>query len=88
MDILLTRLREYGCLDKTTYEIHIVGGANPSSSNDFFKIGIRNLEIVKQILKSRNLPYKELAVGGNLSRTVEINVADGSISVKSQPLII
>lgn len=68
--------------------VHIIGGANPSISKDIFMIGVRNLQAVKSYLGIRNISYIELDVGGTVSRTVELNVNDGLISIKRQPLII
>jgi len=68
--------------------IHIIGGANPSKSKDIFMIGARNLQAVRNYFSLRNVPFIELDVGGTVSRTVELTVIDGLISIRKQPLII
>ncbi|MDH8678841.1 chemotaxis protein CheD [Fusibacter bizertensis] len=67
-------------------EIHVIGGANSIKENDFFKIGARNLEEVRTILRSENLYFVEDSTGGNLSRTIELEMRTGNLSIKTQSL--
>lgn len=71
-----------------TAEINVFGGAIPTKTPDIFKIGTRNLQVVNEILQMRNLRYQAHEVGGIVSRTIELCVRDGQISIKRQPLII
>ncbi len=71
-----------------TAQIKIFGGAIPNRMDDVFKIGPRNLQAVYDVLDKRNLTYQNLEVGGTVSRTIELNVDTGDITIKRQPLII
>lgn len=81
-------LSQKGCYDFNKAIIQLIGGANPTRMNDYFMVGKRNLEAVKRILLERQLKFIENDIGGNVSRTVEMDVATGLIQIKSQPLII
>jgi chemotaxis protein CheD len=66
--------------------ISLYGGAVSLRQDDIFNIGSRNLRAVGSILKNYNLKYHADETGGKLSRTVEINVANGLVRVQSQPI--
>lgn len=74
--------------NKEQLKIHIVGGAYSLSKNDVFKVGQRNAEKVVSILTSHRLIPTSIDVGGNISRTVSVNINNGLISVKQQNMII
>ncbi len=64
-------------------EIKMAGGANVLHIKDTFKIGKRNvLEIKKQLWKLSLLPGPS-DVGGNISRTVSIDVDTGVVTLSS-----
>lgn len=68
--------------------IQLVGGANSLNKEDSFHVGFRNIEMIKNILRSYGIvPYK-MDVGGNISRTVSVNVKDGNVIVKSHNMIL
>lgn len=77
----------YGCA-KEELEIELFGGANSGKLADIFQIGARNLDMLGDIMREAGLVYKAEEVGGNYSRTVEIDVATGISIVRSQPMII
>ncbi|KGE20182.1 hypothetical protein PWYN_13205 [Paenibacillus wynnii] len=66
--------------------IHIYGGAVASISTDHFMIGPRNVEAARQVLDSLNAKCRYEDTGRNISRTLEMNVADGCINVTALPL--
>jgi chemotaxis protein CheD len=63
--------------------VKLVGGASIMDKNEIFNIGKRNLLAVKKILWAHGLGAVAEDVGGNLSRTVSINVADGEVKIVS-----
>lgn len=75
---------KYGCR-KEELTISIYGGAD-SIYEDVFKIGEKNLEMVKIILKDLELSYAKEETGGYISRTLHLNVAEGKVSVTTQPI--
>lgn len=78
---------EYGCF-KAGLIIELFGGAKSVRENDVFKIGQRNIEIVRKMLNDLNLIYTAAETGGIYSRTLEMDVATGKTKVASQPIII
>ncbi|GAB6106541.1 chemotaxis protein CheD [Fusibacter bizertensis] len=67
-------------------QIHVIGGSNSKNENDQFKIGERNLKEVRSILKNFNLHFVEDSTGGNMSRTVELEIETGKLTIKTQAL--
>lgn len=78
---------QFGCLEGEL-QIHLYGGAESIRKNDCFKIGQRNLEAVDKLFSNRKLTAHHSEVGGTISRTLEMDVATGSVKVFSQPIII
>ncbi|MGI6622073.1 MAG: chemotaxis protein CheD [Acetivibrionales bacterium] len=78
---------EYNC-SKTDLKINIIGGAESLRKDDMFKIGQRNIAVVRQKLKELNLVYDDSVTGGTYSRTLEMEVSAGKVRIESQPMII
>jgi chemotaxis protein CheD len=52
----------------------LAGGANmfsTSSQNDIMKVGQRNVDACRRLLKNRNIPILSEDTGGNVGRTIE-----------------
>jgi chemotaxis protein CheD len=80
-------LKAKGCR-KDMLQVALVGGANAQNSADIFKVGAKNIEMIKTLLRGYDIKAKKIDVGGFVSRTVQINVANGEIKIKSQNMII
>lgn len=78
---------EYGCL-KSDLKIKLFGAADSIRVEDVFKLGKKNKQTVEKVLKDMNLHYDSSKTGGVLSRTLEMDVATGNITIKSQPITI
>ncbi|MBF0469506.1 MAG: chemotaxis protein CheD [Desulfamplus sp.] len=63
--------------------VKIAGGANVMVPDETFKIGMRNIQAVKNILKSYGLRPIAEDVGGNISRTVTVHVNTGEVVLTS-----
>jgi chemotaxis protein CheD len=64
----------------------IAGGAQMfsfSSKNDMMKIGARNADAVRSILKDLGIPIKADDTGGNFGRTIEFYPEDGRLLIKT-----
>ncbi len=64
----------------------IAGGAqmfNFAGSNETLKIGARNAEASKLVLKELGIPVVSEDTGGNHGRTIEISSEDGKLMVKT-----
>lgn len=71
---------------RTRFFAKIAGGAQMfsfSSQNDAMKIGERNAEAVRGILKELNIPIRADDTGGNFGRTIEFFSADGKLVIKT-----
>jgi len=64
----------------------IAGGAQMFSfmnKNDIMKIGERNVQAVKEILRELKIPIKAEDTGGNYGRTIEFHSDNGCLIVKT-----
>ncbi|MDO4754625.1 MAG: chemotaxis protein CheD [Bacillota bacterium] len=64
----------------------IAGGAQMfsfSSSNDTMRIGERNAESVRKVLKSLSIPLKVDETGGSVGRTIEFYSDTGRLVIKT-----
>nr|WP_246543142.1 chemotaxis protein CheD [Fusibacter paucivorans] len=71
---------------KVRFFAKIAGGAQMfsfSSQNDAMKIGERNAEAVRGMLKELNIPIKADDTGGNFGRTIEFYSDDGRLLIKT-----
>ena len=75
----------YGC-SLGELEVKLYGGANSIRNNDVFNIGLKNIYEVKQQLINMKLDYSDGDIGGNLIRTLEMDVDTGIITVFTQPI--
>ncbi|SHH83093.1 chemotaxis protein CheD [Clostridium grantii] len=77
----------YGC-NVNNLQVGIFGGALSIRKNDVFRIGQKNVESIKEILRRKCLPIQQEDVGGFFSRTVEIQVSTGKVKIHTNPIII
>lgn len=64
----------------------IAGGSQMfkfSSGNDMMKIGQRNAEAVREILKENKIPILADDTGGNFGRTIEFYSENGNLLIKT-----
>jgi chemotaxis protein CheD len=81
--VLIREMMKLGTEKNRDLIIKIIGGAQILDPNDTFNIGKRNILAVKKILWKNSLLLKAEDIGGNVSRTVSINVDDGKIIISS-----
>lgn len=75
----------YGC-PGNELEIRLFGGAESMRKDDVFNIGKRNLEAIETKLRQLSLRACYRDIGGFVSRSVEADVATGTVKVICQPL--
>ncbi len=71
---------------KSRISAKIAGGAQMfsfTSANETMKIGERNAEAVKIILKEMGIPLKSDETGGNFGRTIEFFSENGKLIIKT-----
>ncbi len=86
--LLLDKMhREFGCL-RTELQIGVFGGADSARDRDYFSIGKKNIAAVMSQLSAMSLTVNSIEVGGDVSRTVEMDVATGKVTITKQPILI
>jgi len=69
--------------DANRLRLYVAGGANVLSGADAFKIGDRNLAIVKKLIQANGLKVSGHDVAGTVNRTVHLDVGTGLMSLKT-----
>lgn len=69
--------------DKRSIKVRLAGGASIMDENRNFDIGRRNTIAVKRFLWKNGLGVIREDTGGNRSRTVALNVSDGTVTVSN-----
>ena len=67
------------------YEVHIYGGSDmfpDMEKSDGMKIGERNIEKVKELLKLYKFHIVEIDTGGSNSRKIKLDLSDGSVGIR------
>lgn len=85
--LMARMVAQFGC-SLNELQIHVFGGANSLRNDDHFRIGLRNLKAVAAVLEDMKLSYSLSDVGGQLSRSVELEVGSGAIYVVRQPMAV
>lgn len=67
---------------KGSMVVKAVGGAQMMAASERFEIGKRNHAAFRKILFRNNVLIKAEDVGGNVGRTVRMNIATGEVVVK------
>ena len=68
---------------KQRMKIYVAGGAEILDQAGFFNIGKRNYMALKKMFHKNNVMISKQDVGGNVNRTVRIEIATGDIYVKT-----
>ncbi|HMA66349.1 MAG TPA: chemotaxis protein CheD [Desulfosalsimonadaceae bacterium] len=82
MQAMLGSLYEQG-MRKARAVVNVAGGAKVLDNQGVFKIGERNFTVLRKILWKNGLLMNVQEVGGNVSRTVSLDVGTGRFSIKS-----
>lgn len=85
--IFINKMKNCGC-DTSKLEIKVYGGANSIKKGDCFNIGMRNLRAVSDIFKKLHVPFNFIDVGGEISRTLIMDVSTGAVTVNKLPICI
>ncbi|MEA2059086.1 MAG: chemotaxis protein CheD [Thermodesulfobacteriota bacterium] len=68
---------------KNRMQVSVFGGSQILDQKGFFNIGKRNFMALKKILFKNNVMVSYEDVGGNVNRTIRLEIATGSIYVKT-----
>lgn len=88
LQLLLNELYDLGA-KKRNLKITVAGGASMKSGNqkDYFKIGKRNITVLRKLLWKNKFMITSGDVGGNISRTMAMRIADGYITINKKPIV-
>jgi chemotaxis protein CheD len=82
MAYVLGQMQQLGAMSNRLH-VKIAGGAEMLNDNKLFNIGRRNHAAIRKILWQHGLMIASEDVGGKKPRTVRMDVANGSVTVKS-----
>lgn len=87
LQLLLDGMYDLGA-KKSNIKITVAGGASMRSDNrdDYFKVGKRNITVLRKLLWKNKFMIASGDVGGNISRTMAIQIADGYITINKKPI--
>ncbi len=68
---------------KQRIRIYVAGGAEILDQKGFFNIGKRNYMALKKMFHKNNVMINSQDVGGNVNRTVRLEIATGDIFIKT-----
>jgi chemotaxis protein CheD len=68
---------------KQRMKVYVAGGAEILDQTGFFNIGKRNYMALKKMIFKNNMMINKQAVGGNINRTIRIEIGTGDIYVKT-----
>ena len=82
MKLLLGKLLSLGT-NPHRLQVTLAGGATMATGPSGFDIGKRNYLAIRKILWSNSLIARSEDIGGSSARTLYMDIADGSVTVKS-----
>ncbi len=70
---------------KQRVEVKVVGGACTGGweEDDYFQIGRRNVVVLRKLLRRNGVVLAAEDVGGTVSRTVELDIGTGQVTVRT-----
>jgi chemotaxis protein CheD len=81
---LMASMRSLGTTSPQDVSVTIAGGAQMLNDCQIFDIGRRNHASVRKVLWKHQLLIENEDVGGALPRTMFLDAADGTVTIKSQ----
>ena len=85
MKLLLSKLLSMGA-SKKRMDVRLAGGAAMATGPEGFDIGKRNYLAIRKVLWSNGMFINAEDVGGNAARNLYLNMADGTVTIRSSGL--
>ena len=82
MTLLLQTLFNKG-VTKANAIVKVAGGASMLDKQGLFRIGERNMTVFRKIMWKNGMLIKSVDVGGEITRTVRLEIATGRFLIKS-----
>jgi len=67
-------------------QVKLFGGAASLKTDDYFKIGPRNIKSVRETLSEMDLKVVDAHIGESISRSITMSVLSGDIEIVTLPL--
>ena len=83
---LLSEMTKKFSILKSELRISLFGGIEPRLAGDCFRIGEKNLDVVRTVLRQLGMTYSDMDTGGQVSRTLVANVGNGLVEVIRRPM--
>ncbi len=83
--LINTVCQKYGC-SRRELDVQMFGGADSALNQDIFRIGRKNINAVKDTLRSMGLTIKRADLRGHESRTLEMDVKTGAVKISRLPI--
>ena len=77
--------REYGSR-REDLQVKLFGGAVSLRTDDYFKIGPKNIKAAQETLLGMDLKILDAHIGGTISRTITMSVLSGEIEIAALPI--
>jgi len=68
--------------------VSLFGGIDPRTERDCFRIGEKNLDVVRTVLRQMGLRFSDMDTGGQVSRTLVAHVDSGIVEVIKRPMVV
>jgi chemotaxis protein CheD len=77
-------LHELGSLraEPRRLKLFLAGGAAVLQGTDPFKIGVRNIQAIKELIQQQGLYVSDADLGGVVNRTLHLDVGTGQVTLK------
>ena len=84
---LLSKMTMKFGVTKGELRISLFGGIEPRLAGDCFRIGEKNLGVIKKVLHQMGLNFSDMDTGGQVSRTLVAHVETGVVEVIKRPMV-
>jgi len=82
IQVMLTEMFRLGAR-KSNLIVKVAGGATMLDSKEFFRIGERNVAVVRKMLWKNGILIKAMETGGNISRTMTLHMDTGVTTIRT-----
>lgn len=81
MGELVAKVQQAGA-NPRSLEFKVFGGAKVLQADEYFNIGGKNIQMMKDIAAQYGLKIRVWEVAGNLNRTIKLHLADGRVRLR------
>jgi chemotaxis protein CheD len=78
---LVSRVQQCGG-NPRQFEFKVFGGARVLQADEYFNIGTRNVQAMREIAAQFSLRIRVWEVGGQVNRTIRLHLADGRVRLR------